>query len=1720
MANSTAVKQSVVDEGSPNIHGVDPFSGAFCTFIPIAELVGNNGLGPTLDLKVYHTSGRGTHYLENCSIRFNHAYFYEDLLPKNLSNNFGKIYLENGASWTWDGKSDIALPHVVISRDGEQLKFTHKSGQQERLTKFRAPSSNPLILIYEGYYLPTTISSPSGHKIYLQWDLIKETNSLKNRWLPRLQSVSDESGTLLTVDYTMLGSIMQVTFDVWPGTNDNYTMDFQFTKGLLSTVRQSNQIDTTAFEYTGSISKIKHSSGLTEAISYQNGKVSNHLITDNNATIIQNTQYIYTTSKGNQITSVTEIGNKKTEYQFSTNRLPTKETTWVDGLLLKTVELSRTLKNGGTVLTGAANDPLPDRMESTTSTTYTNPDLTARTEVVVITMDTLGNIISKTENGVTTEWTYYRGMLEEDILVKTERVNTPTTPLSVIAGIGDYANPIGWGYLLFGKAGLTWGTRELRQKVISPYVTSNGQQTFNLPVAIRCPGDPNYFKVHVESEKVYTLNNGQRTDLQWTFYSYDGLPVKDALVKGPTLKPSKKLTIYNPVGDANGRLSSWANGNMVLEENTYDTDINSPHHGRLLNSTQSILDAAGKVVPGSVVSTAIGYGLSNNQLTTTTYVTAGTAPAVTGTQVIQTLTGLLQAHIDAQDNTTLYEYDAQRRIIQQTVYAGEPELKGTTTFTYVDAGTETQVTRTSPFGEQSRDVFDTLGRPIRNEWLHTDGSWLKLYEITYDAQGREASTTQFDYTANKTQLPPQTRNFSYDRWGQLSEIKWAASGETENFSYDPVNRKTSTWVAQGSETGGRTIQVFDEPGGEQRHESYLHANGKFVSSQTYRYNALGRLTTEASSEAYAIHRNYDAFGRVSRMETAGITTINDFPAHIQAPVATAAKLESSGQTVSLGTQTVDGLSRVTATVLGGTKVNYAYIGSGNWGKADTQPSATNTSSTRIQLSNAWDAQTRTLTETITGGINRGSDSTTSQARYEYSIQGLLLRSTDAFGNSTQYTYDTQGRLLNSASATLTVDFIYGPLGRLESETLNDLTHGKTMTTAYTYNASGQEIQRQFNATGFPPLTLKTTYTTSLIAEMEILQDASLLRKEEYRYDFRGQLETYLCSGPHKPSTPDRYVIDRQDFIYDMAGNLIQCTVTSNGSTFIDKYTFGAADPCQPQSTTLQRGTTQQTHSYKYDSLGYLINKDGFPLTYNIQGQLTVHRDAQQLFDYHYDNIGRLAGCSGTGHYDQYYYKDDFQYARKGVFSSNGVFSYRTSILMNQSTSCLLLQQSINQDSNMPTTSRSFEVKDIKGSVIASYDLSTNSISYFVYTPYGYRPHTIDQRSWVGFNGHPMDSVTGNYPLGNGARVYNPAKQSFDAPDPISPFGAGGSNRYRYCSNDPVNKSDPSGFAEVLNQYSVITHAPAIENPVVAAVGIGVVGIALAPFTGGASIGWTVAAVGLATVSAGFGIASAALRESDPDLSEALGWAALGTGLLEAGAGAGLALRAARAGAKGAARETSLAYQHSSIAKGQMGVETLTVKTRSLGFHNGPASYELYSGGPNATKAYIYSHGASRAEKFRFALPSGVDLHFFAPKGASIATDDSRLIQHLSGRLNGNYISKAHNSLNPKLAPDYILTEFKPKDMVTNDILKTPQDLDKVMKQLAAAHSIDIIRPKGQIPLSELITSLQAQNYKKIYGSFCRGPIRDFVGVAEIKRIRHSKWRMFVLDMDASLANRV
>jgi RHS repeat-associated protein len=60
-----------------------------------------------------------------------------------------------------------------------------------------------------------------------------------------------------------------------------------------------------------------------------------------------------------------------------------------------------------------------------------------------------------------------------------------------------------------------------------------------------------------------------------------------------------------------------------------------------------------------------------------------------------------------------------------------------------------------------------------------------------------------------------------------------------------------------------------------------------------------------------------------------------------------------------------------------------------------------------------------------------------------------------------------------------------------------------------------------------------------------------------------------------------------------------------------------------------------------------------------------------------------------------------------------------------------------------------------------------------YSPFGYRPIGCVLLSLLGFNGEPMDPVTGHYLLGKGYRAFNPVLLRFNSPDSLSPFNEGG-----------------------------------------------------------------------------------------------------------------------------------------------------------------------------------------------------------------------------------------------------------------------------------------------------------------------------------------------------------
>lgn len=148
---------------------------------------------------------------------------------------------------------------------------------------------------------------------------------------------------------------------------------------------------------------------------------------------------------------------------------------------------------------------------------------------------------------------------------------------------------------------------------------------------------------------------------------------------------------------------------------------------------------------------------------------------------------------------------------------------------------------------------------------------------------------------------------------------------------------------------------------------------------------------------------------------------------------------------------------------------------------------------------------------------------------------------------------------------------------------------------------------------------------------------------------------------------------------------------------------------------------------------------------------------------------------------------------------------------------------------------------------------------------------------IGFAGQCVEDNSGLYILGS--RIFSPAARRFLAADAMSPLGAGGLNRYAYCSGDPLSRVDPSGYSWI---DWLLSGAGAI-----AAIG-GLVSALFAIPTGGASLMATLTLVGAAaaeavSVVAEVGSMVAGVQGNDA-LQATFGWVALGFGLTAGGLG--------------------------------------------------------------------------------------------------------------------------------------------------------------------------------------------------------------------------------------------
>ncbi|MBF8693590.1 MULTISPECIES: RHS repeat-associated core domain-containing protein [Pseudomonas] len=119
--------------------------------------------------------------------------------------------------------------------------------------------------------------------------------------------------------------------------------------------------------------------------------------------------------------------------------------------------------------------------------------------------------------------------------------------------------------------------------------------------------------------------------------------------------------------------------------------------------------------------------------------------------------------------------------------------------------------------------------------------------------------------------------------------------------------------------------------------------------------------------------------------------------------------------------------------------------------------------------------------------------------------------------------------------------------------------------------------------------------------------------------------------------------------------------------------------------------------------------------------------------------------------------------------------------------------SANSQNLCETTSRpsqaSLLATDAQSSTVSIVSESQTTINY---GPYGNDSSPPDNPLLSRFTGQSWLPAAIGYLLGNGHRLFNPELMRFYSVDSLSPFGKGGINAYAYCSNDPINRSDPSG----------------------------------------------------------------------------------------------------------------------------------------------------------------------------------------------------------------------------------------------------------------------------------------------------------------------------------------
>jgi len=876
------------------------------------------------------------------------------------------------------------------------------------------------------------------------------------------------------------------------------------------------------------------------------------------------------------------------------------------------------------------------------------------------------------------------------------------------------------------------------------------------------------------------------------------------------------------------------------------------------------------------------YQLSGGALVTTqTHHTDFDATRSTTAIHVSVRTGL-ETQRDGADARVTFVHDALGRIVESTTtpMSGDSAYTASVRHAYFLAGqgggSVRQVT-TNEFGVEDTRVFDGTGLDVsatRREPDVAQGEAFEVRRCVYDTLGRLVSETTTDLH-DGTPLTATTR-YGYDGWERRSAVI-RPDGVTEHVEWNPITQEETIWLDTIAQRTGRVVRqvnAFEETEWEERYDN----NNRLISRQSYEYDGLGRCAAVTDPKGRVVTYEYDFADRVVRTTlpngASGDVIERTYVAHTdESEVAT---LRMNG--VEVGRRDLDGLLRMTSQTVGDRVTLWEY-------HADRrQPSAIQNAAGERTVYDIDPSLTDHVKQRRADGVTTGFDydphsGLLTHARHEsdgalpseyrcqryangnlrevayagvdgervcghtWSLLGLPVTYDDVTGKVYRYHYAPGiGRLTQIDCAGVAVSFDYDALGRVRQQQVREAGQLR-LTTTFTYDDVGREVQRDYDAPGQPGMSIAQEYdATDALSKRQRVVGGQVMLTENFSYDTRGRIDLYYAIGedaPRDPQLPTRRIM-MQQWSFDALDNvrqIISWTPTDDPSAQVVYHYDNALDPTQ--LTSLVRtgyGSADGRETFRYDGAGRMVEAErGHTITYNALDQVTA--------------IGRADGAHVEYQYnaldEQYRVVQAGQPVRERVFRESRLVTEIRGTLSRAYLGDGGVDAQTLGDIDETGALRVYAT-DWQASVVATHG-PAGATQRVVYGPTGYRADTATLDGVPGHDGELVDPLTQWLWLGN-ARMYSPVLGRFMVPDAFSPFGGGGLNAYARI--DPINAIDPSGHLPswLGGVIGVLGVMAGIALTVVSAGGLSAAGAALA-VTGAAALGKLGVAAALTTTGA-------------------------------------------------------------------------------------------------------------------------------------------------------------------------------------------------------------------------------------------------------------------------------